>query len=83
MSVASSPDGTRLVSGSMDKTLRLWEPVALSASHAHTLGKVTAGEQIPIVTFFREPTFPQNFLADLVSVHMLQATSSPTRRHSR
>ena len=41
-SVAFSPDGTKIVSGSDDKTLKLWESGALQPSNRPSLAKTDA-----------------------------------------
>jgi len=38
MSVAFSPDGTKIVSGSADKTIKVWDSGALLASKSPFLG---------------------------------------------
>jgi WD40 repeat protein len=38
MSVAFSPDGTKIVSGSLDKTIKVWDSGALLASKSPLLG---------------------------------------------
>ena len=41
-SVAFSPDGTKIVSGSDDKTIKLWESGALQPSNRPSLAKTDA-----------------------------------------
>ena len=42
MSVAFSPDGTKIVSGSFDKTIKVWESGALQPSNRPSLAKTDA-----------------------------------------
>jgi WD40 repeat protein len=42
MSVAFSPDGTKIVSGSNDGTLKLWDSGALQPSNRPSLAKTDA-----------------------------------------
>jgi len=44
MSVAFSPDGTKIVSGSDDKTIKLWESGALLANAAGALRTLALGD---------------------------------------
>jgi len=39
MSVAFSPDGTKIVSGSADKTIKVWDPGAPEPSKSPLLGQ--------------------------------------------
>ena len=39
MSVAFSPDGTKIVSGSFDQTIKVWESGALEPSKSPLLGQ--------------------------------------------
>jgi WD40 repeat protein len=39
MSVAFSPDGTKIVSGSLDKTIKVWDSGALQPSNRPSLAK--------------------------------------------
>ena len=42
MSVAFSPDGTKIVSGSYDKTIKVWDSGALLPSNRPSLAKTDA-----------------------------------------
>jgi WD40 repeat protein len=42
MSVAFSPDGTKIVSGSYDKTIKVWDSGALRAQKCPSLAKTDA-----------------------------------------
>ena len=42
MSVAFSPDGTKIVSGSFDKTIKVWDFGALEPSNRPSLAKTDA-----------------------------------------
>ena len=41
-SVAFSPDGTKIVSGSYDKTIKVWDSGAPRAQNRHSLAKTEA-----------------------------------------
>ena len=66
MSVAFSPDGTKIVSGSGDKTIKVWDFGALEPSNRPSLAKMThvglSGRQTEAVE--REDQCPQRL--DLV-----------------
>jgi WD40 repeat protein len=42
MSVAFSPDGTKIVSGSLDRTIKVWDSGALQPSNRPSLAKTDA-----------------------------------------